>query len=100
MITRLAELALMEQSRLTKIIDQMDARGWCGVETSMPPMVAVSACTQRRADEIWRASWWRLRSVTKLRLSAACLRARANSCKALLSRLLGKLSGRVPDRAL
>ena len=28
MITRLAEFALIEQSRLTRIIDQMDSKGW------------------------------------------------------------------------
>lgn len=28
MITRLAKLSLMEQSRMTRIVDQMDTRGW------------------------------------------------------------------------
>lgn len=28
MITRLAKLSLMEQSRMTRIVDQMDANGW------------------------------------------------------------------------
>ena len=97
MITRLAELALMEQSRLTKIIDQMDARGLVrrGSDAADGRRVRVYPTPRGRdlANQLVAAA-----QRHEAEIIGDLPPGEGELLKALLSRLLGKLSGRVPDR--